>query len=336
MSNDTILLEHGDGGMLTGRLIREVFLPQLRNEFLEKLEDGAVCSVNGCRLCFSTDSYVVNPYFFPGGDIGSLAVHGTVNDIAMCAGKPLYLSAGFILEEGFPLADLEKIVHSMAEAAGNAGVHVVTGDTKVVQKGAADGIFINTAGVGAVSYHGTVSVSSIQPGDTVILNGFIGDHGAAILSKREGLGLSADIVSDSAPLNGLVADILDAGSTIRCMRDATRGGLGAVLAEIAAQSGLCITVEESAVPVREPVRAVCEILGIDPMFLANEGKMAVFCGANEADGVLNAMRGHEYGRNAAVIGTVSADRRGRCVLKTAIGGQREIGPPTGELVPRIC
>ena len=336
MKNDRILLEHGGGGLLSNELINGTFLPCFRNALLERLEDGAVFEINGTRLCFSTDSYVVKPLFFPGGDIGSLAVHGTVNDLAMCGGRPLYLSAGFIIEEGFPMNDLDKIVQSMAAAAKRAGVQIVTGDTKVVNRGAADGLYINTSGIGAIDYGAPISVRAVEPGDVVIVNGPIGDHGAAILSRREDLGLASDILSDSAPLNGLVDKILAASPHIHCMRDATRGGLGAILAEIAGQSGLEITIDETLVPVRDEVRGVCEILGFDPLFLANEGKMALFCPAEEAGKVLDAMHGHEYGRESVAIGTVDRKSRGRLVMKTLIGGWREVDLPTGELVPRIC
>ncbi len=333
---DKILLEHGDGGLLTNRLITETFLPLLKNDVLERMDDSAVLKSPGAWLCFTTDSYVVQPCFFPGGDIGSLAVHGTVNDLAVCGGTPLHLSAALIIEEGFAMDDLRVIIASMAEAARSAGVGIVTGDTKVVPRGAADGIFITTAGIGAVSYSGTISAESVRPGDAVILNGPIGNHGAAILSKRENLQFSSDIRSDSAPLNGLVNEILAACPRIHCMRDATRGGLGAVLAEIAHQSGLRLTVSEKSIPVDEAVRGACEILGLDPLFLANEGKMAVFCPADDAGAVLAAMQSHEYGRAAAVIGHVAASERGCFVMDTVIGGQREIDLPSGELVPRIC
>lgn len=336
MSNDRILLEHGGGGLLSHELIAERFVPLFRNPWLEKLEDGAVAEIDGSRICLTTDSYVVQPPFFPGGDIGSLAVHGTVNDLAVCGATPLFLSAAYILEEGFPLADLDRIVRSMAEAAEKAGVRIVTGDTKVVPRGAADGIFINTSGIGIVRYPGPLSVRSIAPGDAVILSGFLGDHGTAVLSARQDLGLRTAILSDSAPLNGLVAAALDASLRVHCMRDATRGGLGAILAEIAAQSELEITIDEKSIPVREEVRGVCEILGLDPLFLANEGKIALFCPAEEADIVLKAMKEHPLGRDAVLIGAVGNTRKGRLILRTAIGGSRVIDLPTGELVPRIC
>jgi hydrogenase expression/formation protein HypE len=336
MQYDRILLEHGSGGQLSSDLIAGTFLPLLKNPLLEKLEDGAVFEVGGAKLCFTTDSFVVHPRFFPGGDIGSLAIHGTVNDLAMCGGAPLVLSAGFILEEGFPMEELERIVRSLAEAAKKAGVAVVTGDTKVVPRGAADGLFINTSGIGIVCYESPLSVRSIRPGDAVLLSGPIGDHGAAILSCREDFGFVSRIESDSAPLNGLVETVLAASPAVHCMRDATRGGLGAILAEIAAQSGWRIAIREREIPVREEVRGICEVLGFDPLFLANEGRMALFCAGNAADVVLAAMRGHELGRDAALIGAVAEDRRGRLVMETLIGGSREIDLPTGELVPRIC
>jgi len=337
MKHDTILLEHGCGGLLSHTLVVEKFLPLFKNQFLEQLGDGAVFEVSGARLCFSTDSYVVKPVFFPGGDIGSLAVHGTVNDLAMCGGNPLFLSAGFIIEEGFPMADLERIIASMGRAASQAQAAIVTGDTKVVARGAADAIFINTAGIGLIEYAGAIGVGSIQAGDVVILSGTLGDHGAAIMSRRENLGLSTPILSDSAPLNGLVQEILKASAYIHCMRDATRGGLGAILVEIAQQAGLTIEIQEQAIPVREEGKGGCEILGLDPLFLANEGKMAVFCPEPQADAVLSAMRSHPYGQDAAVIGTVKpAQGKGRLIMHTLIGGSREVDMPTGELVPRIC
>ena len=336
MKHDRILLEHGGGGLLSHELIAEVFLPLLKNPCLERLEDSAVLRVGDQMLCFTTDSYVIDPIFFPGGDIGSLAVHGTVNDLSVCGGRPLVMSAGFILEEGFPMEDLRRITRSMAEAAKIAGVPIVTGDTKVVARGAADGLFINTSGIGLIEYPTPLSVQSIQPGDVVIVSGTIGDHGAAVLSKRKDLGVTSEIRSDSAPLNGLIGAILEASPNIHCMRDPTRGGLGAILAEIAGQSGCLIELREKDIPVREDVRGICEILGFDPLFLANEGKVALFCVPADAGRVLAVMKAHEYGRRAAVIGAVGERGRGRLVLRTAIGGSREVDLPVGELVPRIC
>lgn len=336
MKSDEILLEHGGGGRLSNELIWATFLPHFRNASLERLEDSAVLTIGGNTLCYSTDSYVVDPLFFPGGDIGSLAVHGTVNDIAVCGGKPLYLSAGFILEEGFRMTDLDRIVRSMANAAAEAGVTIVTGDTKVVTRGAADGIFINTSGIGIVDYESPLGVKSIAEGDVVLVSGTIGDHGAAILSSREDMGFKSEILSDSAPLNGLIAEILKVTAHIHCMRDATRGGLGAILAEMAQQSGLTFTIREADIPVRDDVRGLCEILGFDPLFLACEGKIVVFCPACDAEEVLRTMRKHRYGRNAAAIGTVDNKGRGCLILNTTLGGSREIDLPVGELVPRIC
>jgi hydrogenase expression/formation protein HypE len=336
MKHDRILLEHGGGGLLSHELIAEVFLPLLKNPCLERLEDSAVLRVGDQMLCFTTDSYVIDPIFFPGGDIGSLAVHGTVNDLSVCGGKPLVMSAGFILEEGFSMEDLRRITRSMAEAAKKAGVPIVTGDTKVVARGAADGIFINTSGIGLIEYLRPLSVKSIEPGDVVIVSGTIGDHGAAVLSKRKELGVISAIRSDSAPLNGLIGTILEASPNIHCMRDPTRGGLGAILAEIAGQSGCLIELREKDIPVRQEVRGICEILGFDPLFLANEGKVALFCTPADAGRVLDVMKAHEYGRKAAVIGAVGERGRGRLVLRTAIGGSREVDLPVGELVPRIC
>ena len=336
MNYDKILLEHGGGGLLSNELIAEKFLPRFNNTYLERMEDSAVLTIGHQKFCFTTDSYVVSPVFFPGGNIGSLAVHGTVNDLSVCGGKPLYLSCGFILEEGFPVASLDIIIQSMADAAKEAGINIVTGDTKVVPRGAADGIFINTSGIGIVEYPGLLSIKNIQSGDVIILNGTIGDHGAAIMKARENLNLTADIVSDSAPLNNLIADVLKASPNIHCMRDATRGGLGAILAEIAQSAKVRIDITERDIPVQENVRGVCEILGLDPLFLANEGKMVLFCPQADAQKVLSAMKAHKYGKNAAIIGSVGDMGKGRVVLKTSIGGERIVDLPTGELVPRIC
>jgi len=338
MSKEKILLEHGAGGLLSNELVRKLFLPAFRNPLLEQLTDSAVLELGGKRICFTTDSYVVSPVFFPGGDIGSLAVHGTVNDLAVCGGKPICLSAGFILEEGFPLDDLKKIIDSMTAAANKAGVQVVTGDTKVVPKGAADRIFINTSGIGLIEYPFKISPASIAPGDVIIINGSIGDHGAAIMSSRENLQLDVGIVSDSAPLNGLISDILNSDSRVHCMRDATRGGLGAVLVELACQSGVELEVFESRIPVKESVRGLCEVLGIDPLHLANEGKLAMFCPREDAPKVLELMRKHEFGGDAAVIGEVRAITgiSPRALFRTIAGGTRVLDLPSGELVPRIC
>lgn len=336
MKYDKILLEHGGGGLLSNELIAEYFLPRFHNPYLERLEDSAVLNIGNQKLCFTTDSYVVSPVFFPGGNIGSLAVHGTVNDLSVCGGMPLYLSCSFILEEGFPVTSLEIIIQTMADAAVEANVKIVTGDTKVVARGAADGIFINTSGIGLVEYPGVLSVKNIQPGDVIIVNGSIGEHGAAIIQARDNLLLTADILSDSAPLNNLIAGILKASPNVHCMRDATRGGLGAILAEIAKSAHIHISIDEKSIPVQENVRGVCEILGFDPLFLANEGKMILFCPKSDADQVMTVMRNHKHGKHAAIIGTVNDIGTGRVVLKTSIGGERIVDLPTGELVPRIC
>jgi len=336
MKYDKILLEHGGGGLLSHELISEYFLPRFQNPYLERLEDSAVLSIGNRKFCFTTDSYVVSPVFFPGGNIGSLAVHGTVNDLSVCGGKPLYMSCGFILEEGFPFASLEIIIQTMAEAAALANVEIVTGDTKVVARGAADGIFINTSGIGIVEYPGTLSVKNIEPGDIIIVNGTIGDHGAAIIQARENLSLASDILSDSAPLNDLIAEILKISPNVHCMRDATRGGLGAILAEIAKSAQVRMDIDEKSIPIQENVRGICEILGFDPLFLANEGKMILFCPKSDADQLLTVMRNHKHGQNAAIIGMVADVGKGRVVLRTSIGGERIVDLPTGELVPRIC
>jgi len=337
MKYDNILLGHGGGGLLTNELIREVFLPAFSNPHLAPLEDGAVLKIGQERLCFTTDSYVVHPLFFPGGNIGSLAVHGTVNDLSMCGGTPLYLSAGFILEEGFPLRDLRQVVHSMAEAAREAQVNIVTGDTKVVPRGAADGLFINTAGVGVIRYPSPLSTGAIKAGDVIILNGSIGDHGAALVNEREHFGFAGDLRSDSAPLNHLVAAVLAAADSVHAMRDCTRGGLGTILAEMAEQSAMIMDIDETAIPLRETVRGFCEVLGLDPLFLANEGKMVLFCAEKDGQKALEAMQANPYGRDAAIIGRVrESSSRGRVIMKNAMGGLREITVPAGELLPRIC
>lgn len=333
---DGILLAHGGGGRLTHDLITKRFLPHLGNELLEALGDSALLSVGGSRLCFTTDSYVVKPVFFPGGNIGSLAVHGTVNDLSVSGGRPLFLSAGFILEEGFPLADLDLIAASMGQAAREAGVRIAAGDTKVVAKGSADGVFINTAGIGLVDYPGEISPRMIAPGDAVIVNGTMGDHGAAILGAREGLEFASGLRSDCASLNGIIREVLHACPDVHFMRDATRGGLAAVLSEAAAAAGARIEIEERSIPVKDEVRGLCEILGLDPLYIANEGKFVLFCPARDAAKVLAIMKANPLGQDAACIGEVTSLAGRRVVLRTAIGGSREIDLPVGELIPRIC
>lgn len=333
---ERILLEHGGGGLLSHKLVTECFLPLLRNPLLERLDDGAVFPLGTQKICFSTDSYVVDPIFFPGGDIGSLAVHGTINDISVCGGHPMAMSVAFIIEEGFLLSDLKNISRSLAGAASTAGVPIVTGDTKVVAKGNADGIFITTSGIGTIDYPQELSIEQIRKDDAVIVSGPIGDHGAAILSVRRELGITSPIVSDSAPLNGLIGDILTASPHVHFMRDPTRGGLGTILAEIALQSHHVIEIAEKNVPVRPEVLGLCEMLGLDPLFLACEGRVVLFCPPAEVENILQVMRRHALGHNAAVIGTVTGKGQGRLIQHSSFGGAREIDLPIGELVPRIC
>jgi hydrogenase expression/formation protein HypE len=313
----------------------ESFLPDLTNPILEKMEDSAVFDVKG-RLAFTTDSYTVSPIFFPGGDIGKLAVCGTVNDLAMSGAKPLYLSLAFIIEEGLPLADLKKILASIKKAAEESGVKIVTGDTKVVDKGGADKLFINTAGVGTVPEGVDISAANARTGDKIILSGTIGDHGIAVLSRREGLKFETPVPSDCAPLNGLVADMLSVTKNIHCLRDPTRGGLATTLNDFAERSGVGIMIEEVKIPVAKAVLAACELLGLDPLYIANEGKLAAVIPAKDADAVLAAMKRNKYGRNAAIIGEVVTEHAGRVIMKTALGASRIVDVPVGELLPRIC
>jgi len=334
MNEDKILLAHGSGGKLMHDLI-ESFMPELANPILEKLDDSAVFDVSG-RLAFTTDSYTVNPLFFPGGDIGRLAVCGTVNDLAMSGAKPLYLSLAFIIEEGLPVADLKKIVRSIAKAAGEAGVKIVTGDTKVVNRGSADKLFINTAGVGIVPEGVEISAGNARPGDKIIISGNIGDHGIAVLSQREGLKFHTPVPSDCAPLNGLVAEMLAVSNNIHSLRDPTRGGLAVTLNDFAGQSKVGIKIEEDTVPVDKAVLAACELLGLDPLHIANEGKLAAVVAPEDAEKILAAMKRNKYGRNAAVIGEVVKEHPGQVVMKTSLGASRIIDMPVGELLPRIC
>ena len=329
-------LGHGGGGRAMQQLVRELFHAHLGNPWLAQGNDGSVLPPAVGRLVMSTDSHVVSPLFFPGGDIGSLAVNGTVNDLAVMGAKPLWLSAGFILEEGLPLLDLERIVTSMAAAARNAGVAIVTGDTKVVEHGKGDGVFITTTGVGFLPDGIHLSGDLAQPGDILLLSGSVGDHGMAIMSKRENLSFDAPILSDSAALNGLTAAMLASGAAIRVMRDPTRGGLAATLNEIAHQSGVGIHLEEAAIPVKPEVDAACELLGLDPLNIANEGKLIAVCAAADADRLLAAMRAHPQGRQAARIGTVVDDPNGFVQMKTKFGGRRMVDWLSGEQLPRIC
>lgn len=333
---DRIMLAHGSGGKLSHDLISKVFLPSFANPILEKLDDTAVFDLQGGRLAFTTDSYVVSPLFFNGGDIGRLALCGTVNDLAMSGAVPRFLSVAFIIEEGFLVEDLMRVLDSMRSAADEAGVAVVTGDTKVVEKGGADGLFINTAGVGEVPVGANISGSNARVGDKIILSGTIGDHGIAIISQREGLSFETDIKSDCAPLNGLVGEMLQVSTEIRAMRDPTRGGLASTLNEIASQSQVAIHVWEEKIPIREDVFGACEMLGFDPLHVANEGKLVAVVAAEKAEEILSAMRKHRYGKDAVVIGEVVESHPGRVLMKTAVGATRIVDMLVGEQLPRIC
>jgi hydrogenase expression/formation protein HypE len=331
-----IVLGHGGGGKLSAELIEHLFLPAFRNDMLGQLGDSTVLNVNGTRLAMSTDSYVVRPLFFPGGNIGELAVNGTINDISMSGAQPLYLSAGFILEEGLSLAVLGRIVASMAAAAQAAGVVLVTGDTKVVDKGHGDGVYINTSGIGLVPEGVNIGPQQAKPGDAVILSGPIGDHGMAIMSVREGLQFETAIQSDTAALNGLVAALLAASPHIHVLRDPTRGGVASSLNEIAQSSQVGIQIEENKVPVNLAVRSACELLGMDPIFVANEGKLIAIVPPGSAEPVVAALRQHPLGRQAAIIGRVVEQHPGLLVARTGLGGSRVIPMQIGEQLPRIC
>ncbi len=329
------MLAHGSGGKLSHELVEKTMLRAFFNPYLSKLDDSAILDLSG-RLAFTTDSYVVDPIFFPGGDIGKLAVCGTVNDLAMVGAIPLYLSLSLIIEEGFSQDDLRRILDSVRRAAEEAGVEIVTGDTKVVHRGKADGIFINTAGLGVVPEGIEISGSNARPGDKVILSGPIGDHGIAVLSRREGLSFSTELESDVAPLNKLVAQMLEACPRIRCLRDPTRGGLATTLNELAKQSRVSIQLEEEKIPVREEVRAACEMLGLDPLYVANEGKLVAIVPDSDTATVLHVMHQNSYGREAAVIGQVRQERPGRVTLRTRFGTSRIVDMLTGDPLPRIC
>jgi hydrogenase expression/formation protein HypE len=335
-ARDKVLLGHGSGGKLSAELIRDVFLPALQNPVLAQLNDQAVVNVNGLRLALTTDSFVVKPLFFPGGDIGSLAVHGTINDLAVGGATPLFLSAAFILEEGLSMDELRRVVSSMQRAAAQAGVQVVTGDTKVVEKGKGDGLFINTTGLGLVPDGLDLSADRARPGDKVLLSGPIGDHGIAILAQREGLEFETTIESDSVALHTLVAGMLQVTGEIRCMRDPTRGGLSSALNEIAAQSRVGIELEERAIPVREEVKGACELLGLDPLYVANEGKLIAIVAPSVADELLRTMRGHPLGRESQIIGTVKDDNPGLVTMRTTLGTTRIVDMLAGDQLPRIC
>lgn len=335
-SHSEIVLAHGSGGRLSQQLIEQIVLPQFRNDLLAPLHDGAIISVNESRLAFSTDSFVVSPIFFPGGDIGTLAVHGTVNDLAMCGARPLYLSASFILEEGLPMAEFRRIVQSMREAAATAGITFVTGDTKVVDRGKADRIFINTSGIGLINDGINIHPARAKAGDKVIVSGPIAVHGIAIMSVREGLEFETEIASDTAPLNALVEAMLAASQDIHVLRDPTRGGITSALTEISQTAHVGMVLEESSIPLSEEVKGACEMLGLDPLYVANEGKLLAIVPSAEAEIVLAAMRAHPLGRDAAIIGEVTSDHPGFVLMRTRVGGTRVVDMLSGEQLPRIC
>jgi len=333
---EQIVLGHGSGGKLTAQLLERIFLPAFSNPLLDKLDDQAVLQINGSRLAFTTDSFVVTPIFFPGGDIGRLAVNGTVNDLAMSGARPLYLAAAFILEEGLAMDDLRRVVNSMSAAAQEAGVQLVTGDTKVVNRGKGDKVFIATTGIGLIEKPVNISAGRARPGDKVILSGYIGDHGMAILSQRENLEFEGVIESDCAALHGLVADMIDIADDIHCLRDPTRGGVATVMHEIANQSKMGVLLRETEIPVRDTVRGACEILGLDPLYVANEGKLIAVVPAEYADSMVSAMPRNPLGGDARVIGEVVADHPGMVLMQTEIGGMRVLDTLFGEQLPRIC
>jgi len=337
VNNDLILLGHGSGGRLSHQLLDELIIPIVSGIAVSGQNDAALLDSIPGRLAYTTDSFVVDPIFFPGGTIGSLAVHGTVNDLAMMGARPLWLSVGLIIEEGFSKADLKTILVDMRQAADAAGVHIVTGDTKVVPRGKADKIFITTSGIGSIEHDLPIHGANAQPGDAVIISGTIGDHGIAVMANREGIEVGPDIISDSAALNGLASEIISAvGSSLHVLRDPTRGGVATTIKEIAQQSGVSITLQEEVLPVKPSVRGVCSILGLDPLFVANEGKLLAFVARDAAETALAAIKKHPLGLNAAIIGTVEASPAGRVRMETIVGGLRAVEMLSGEQLPRIC
>ncbi|OQW99406.1 MAG: hydrogenase expression/formation protein HypE [Desulfobacteraceae bacterium A6] len=336
MKTDRILLDHGSGGKISHSLTMDIMLPVFDNPMLSKLNDGAILNIGGKKFAFSTDTYVVDPIFFPGGNIGELAIYGTVNDIAMCGGSPLYLSVGLVIEEGFLISDLERIIKSMGAAAEKAGIKVVTGDTKVVPKGAVDKIFINTSGIGLIPDNVDVGCDKAVPGDKIILSGTIADHGITILTQREGMTFISSVRSDAAPLNHMVEKIFSSSKNIHVLRDPTRGGVGTSLNEIAEKSNAGIKIYENKIPVKNEVKGICELLGFDPLYIANEGKLLAFVSPEDADMVLSAVREDEFGKDACIIGEVVSGHPGKVFLETGIGGVRMVDMLTGEQLPRIC
>ena len=341
LKNGVVDMTHGSGGRAMAQLIDQLFAAAFSNDYLEEHNDQARLDIplvegNLARLAFSTDTFVVSPLFFPGGDIGSLAVHGTVNDVALSGAKPLWLSAGFILEEGFPLANLDRIVRSMADAARQAGVKIVTGDTKVVEKGKADGVFINTSGIGALNPVLDLSVHNIRVGDAILLSGPLGDHGVAVMGVRENLSFEEEVLSDSAALHGLIAEMVHSGVDVHAMRDPTRGGLATALNEMAQEAQVGMRIREEDIPVRPAVRGVCELLGLDPLYVANEGRLIAFCPQDQAEKLLSVMRSVEEGKESAIIGSVVADEDHFVEMETNFGGRRMVDWLVGEQLPRIC
>jgi len=336
MKTDHILLDHGGGGKISHSLITETMLPIFDNAIISRLDDGAIFKIEEKQFAFSTDTYVVDPIFFPGGNIGDLAINGTVNDLAMCGAVPLYLSVGLIIEEGFPMTDLEIILNGMRIATKKAEVKVVTGDTKVVPKGAVDKIFINSSGIGLIPEHVNISGHNARPGDKVLLSGSIADHGITVLTQREGMNFDSPIVSDTAPLNHMVKRMLLACEDIHVLRDPTRGGVGTALNEIAISSKVGIRIYENKIPVKDEVSGICELLGFDPLYIANEGKLLAFIEADSADEVLKTMRKDEFGKDACIIGEVISDNPGNVFMQTRIGGTRIVDMLTAEQLPRIC
>jgi hydrogenase expression/formation protein HypE len=336
MKTDKILLDHGSGGKISHGLTTDLLLPIFNNPILSELNDGAIFEFNGMRLAFSTDSYTVDPIFFPGGNIGDLAINGTVNDVAMCGAFPIYLSVGLIIEEGFAMSDLHKIVTEMGNAARVAGVSVITGDTKVVPRGAVDKIFINTSGIGQIPESVSIASHNAKPGDRIILSGTIADHGIAILTRREGLSLDSPLASDTAPLNHMVNEMFGVCTDIHVLRDPTRGGVGTALNEIAARSDVGIKICEQKIPLNSAVAGACELLGFDPLYLANEGKLMAFVPSEYAEKILATIKKNVYGKNAAIIGEVVADHPQKVIMQTRIGGSRIVDMLAGEQLPRIC
>ncbi|MEK6636262.1 MAG: hydrogenase expression/formation protein HypE [Planctomycetota bacterium] len=336
MKNDKITLAHGSGGKLTHELVKQLFLPNFSNEALSQLGDSAILQFNGARLAFTTDSYVVKPLFFPGGDIGKLAVSGTINDLSVVGAKPMFLSAGFIIEEGFEMSLLERVVNSMKETAAIADVEIVTGDTKVVERGSVDNLYINTCGIGIVNNGVNLSISRIEIGDKIIISGTIGDHGLAVISERESLGFNPPIKSDCAPLSNLIGRLINSGANIKFMRDPTRGGLATTLNEIVNTQKYGIVIEEQNIPINSNVRALCEILGYDPLYIANEGKVVIVASANDAAKVCDILKEDDLGKDADIIGEVVKEPQGKACLKTVIGGTRVVDMLVGDQLPRIC